>query len=118
VTPIQTFGRTATRATEQAGVEIDGGDFVVLLYASANRDDAAFGPTAGQFDAARGVDAAHLAFGFGEHRCLGAALARLEARVLFEELLGRVPDYEIVGEPAWVSSTLVRGMTSLPAVLH
>jgi len=118
VTPIQTFGRTATRPTALGGVEIDTGDFVVLLYASANRDEAAFGPTAGQFDAARGVDAAHLAFGFGEHRCLGAALARLEARVLYEELLARVPDYEVVGAPTWVSSTLVRGMTTLPAVLR
>ncbi len=118
VTPIQTFGRTATRRTEQAGVTIEAGDFVVLLYASANRDEAAFGSTAGQFDACRPVDAAHLAFGFGEHRCLGAALARLEARVLFEELLACAPDYEIVGEPSWVSSTLVRGMTALPAVLR
>ena len=89
----------------------------MLLYASANRDEAAFGPDAGRFDAARGVDTAHLAFGFGEHRCLGAALARLEARVVFEELLARVPDYEIVGAPTWVSSTLVRGMATLPAVL-
>lgn len=118
VTPIQSFGRTATRPTELAGVTIDADDFVVLLYASANRDAEAFGPTAGRFDAARPIDAAHLAFGFGEHRCLGAALARLEARVLFEELLARVPDYEVVGEPAWVSSTLVRGMTTLPVVLH
>jgi cytochrome P450 len=118
VTPIQTFGRTATRPTAQAGVAIAPGDFVVLLYASANRDEAAFGPTAGQFDAARPLDPAHLAFGFGEHRCLGAALARLEARVLLEELLARAPDYEIVGQPSWVSSTLVRGMTALPAVLR
>ena len=90
----------------------------MLLYASANRDERAFGPTAGRFDVRRPVDTAQLAFGFGEHRCLGAALARLEARVLLEELLARTPDYEIVGAPTWVSSTLVRGMTTLPAVLR
>ncbi len=78
VTPIQVFGRTATRATELHGQTIAEGDFVVMLYASANRDENAFGPTAGTFDVTRPVDPHHLAFGFGEHLCLGAALARLE----------------------------------------
>ena len=117
VTPIQTFGRTATRPVGLSGTEIDAGDVVVLLYASANRDDAAFGSSADRFDVTRPVDPSHLAFGFGEHRCLGAALARLETRVLLEELLARTPEYEIVGPPAWVSSTLVRGAATLPAVL-
>ena len=118
VTPIQAFGRTATRATELAGCPIPSGDFVVMLYASANRDEAAFGATAGQFDVRRGADAQHLAFGFGEHLCLGAALARMEARVLLEELLTRAPDYEVAGEPTWIASTLVRGMSALPLRLH
>lgn len=117
VTPIQAFGRTATCDTELGGQRIAEGDFVVLLYASANRDEAAFGPTAGAFDVARPVDASHLAFGFGEHLCLGAALARLEGRVFLEELLATVPNYEVVGEPSWVRSSLVRGMSRLPAVL-
>jgi cytochrome P450 len=118
VTPIQAFGRTATGSTTLGGVPIAAGDFVVLLYASANRDEDAFGPTADRFDAARPVGSAHLAFGFGEHLCLGAALARLEGRVVLEELLDRFPDYEITGEPEWVPSTLVRGMTTLPARLR
>jgi cytochrome P450 len=117
VTPIQAFGRTATRDTELAGTRVPEGGFVVMLYASANRDETVFGPTAPEFDVGRVFDNAHLAFGFGEHLCLGAALARLEARVLFEELLARHPDYEVVGAPAWVPSTLVRGMASLPVVL-
>jgi cytochrome P450 len=86
----------------------------VLLYASANRDERAFGPTAERFDVSRPVDSAHVAFGFGEHLCLGAALARLEARVLLEELLERFPNFEVAGEPRWVRSTLVRGLDRLP----
>jgi cytochrome P450 len=117
VTPIQAFGRTATRDTELAGTPIAEGDFIVMLYASANRDETVFGPTASEFDVTRPFDNAHLAFGFGEHLCLGAALARLETRVLFEELLARYPAYDVVGEPTWVPSTLVRGMATLPVVL-
>jgi cytochrome P450 len=116
VTPIQVFGRTATRATELRGQAIAEGDFVVLLYASANRDEHAYGPTAEAFDVTRPVDTQHLAFGFGEHLCVGAALARLEGRVLFEELLARFPDYEATAEPELSRSTLVRGATRMPVV--
>jgi hypothetical protein len=59
------------------------------------------------------VDASHVAFGFGEHLCLGAALARLEARVLLDELLERFGGFEVAGDPRWVPSTLVRGMDRL-----
>ena len=116
VTPIQVFGRTATRATELGGQPIAEGDFVVMLYASANRDEDAFGPTAGEFDVTRPIDAQHLAFGFGEHLCVGAALARLEGRVFLEELLARFPDYELTGEPELSRSTLVRGATRMPVL--
>src|SRR4051812_48718419 len=67
VTPIQAFGRTATRRTELREQKIGEGDFVVMLYASANRDEDAFGPSAADFDVTRSVDTQHLAFGFGEH---------------------------------------------------
>jgi len=116
VTPIQAFGRTATRATRLQGRPIAEGDFVVMLYASANRDEAAFGPSAGRFDVTRPVDTQHLAFGFGEHLCLGAALARLEGRVFLEELLARFPDYVLTEEPELSRSTLVRGATRMPVV--
>lgn len=59
----------------------------------------------------------HLAFGFGEHLCLGAALARLETRVFFEELLSRYPDYRIDGPVERTRSTLVRGINRMPMVL-
>jgi cytochrome P450 len=114
VTPIQAFGRTATRDTEIGGVAVGAGDWVVLSYASANRDESVFGPTAGRLDVRRPVPPSPVAFGFGEHLYLGASLARLEARVFLEELLARFPAWEVTGEPEWVRSTLVRGMRSLP----
>jgi cytochrome P450 len=114
VTPIQAFGRTAAETVVIGEEEIAAGDFVVMLYASANRDEHAFGPRACCFDVTRAFDTQHVAFGFGEHLCLGAALARLEARVLLEELLDACPEYDIVAPPEWIASTLVRGMSRLP----
>jgi cytochrome P450 len=117
VTPIQTFGRTVTRDTEVGGTRVRAGDWLVMLYASANRDEHAFGPTADRFDVTRAIESSHVAFGFGEHLCLGAALARLETRVLLTELLARFPRIEVAGAPAWAESTLVRGMERLPVAL-
>lgn len=117
VTPIQTFCRTVVADTTVGDVPVRAGDYLIMLYASGNRDEAAFGPSAGTFDAMRPVNPAHLAFGFGEHLCLGAALARLEARVFIEELLARSPAYAIAGEPERVPSTLVAGIHSLPVAL-
>ncbi len=117
VTPIQAFGRTAAVDVEVAGTPIPAGSFLVMLYASANRDDAVFGPDAGAFDVQRRMGAPQLAFGFGEHSCLGASLARLEARIFFEELLGRYPRFLLAGEPTYTSSTLVSGAETLPVLL-
>ena len=117
VTPIQAFGRTATVDVEIAGATVGAGEFVVMLYASANRDEAVFGPTADRFVVTRPSLPTHLAFGFGEHVCIGASLARLEARILFEELLARFPAFELSGEPTYTLSTLVRGARALPVVL-
>jgi cytochrome P450 len=117
VTPIQAFGRTATEDVELGGEQIRAGDFVIMLYASGNRDETVWGPTAARFDVHRPVSPTHVAFGFGEHLCLGAALARLEARVFFEELLARYPGYELVGPVEYVPSTLVRGAVRMPVVL-
>lgn len=117
VTPIQTMCRTVVAGTTLGGTPVRAGDYLIMMYASANRDEAAYGPTAGVFDVTRPVSPAHLAFGFGEHLCLGAALARMEARVFFEELLGRFPGYEIAGPPERVPSTLVCAIASLPVAL-
>lgn len=118
VTPIQAFARTVTADTVIGGVEVNERDYLIMLYASGNRDEAAFGPTANVFDIRRDVNPPHLAFGFGEHLCLGAALARMEARILFEEMLARHPEYVVAGEPEWVASSLVRGMHTMPLAWH
>ena len=114
VTPIQAFARTVTADTVIGGVAVKELDYLIMLYASGNRDEAAFGPSANVFDIRRDANPPHLAFGFGEHLCLGAALARMETRVLFEEMLARHPNYVVAGEPKWIASSLVRGMESMP----
>jgi cytochrome P450 len=117
VTPIQAFGRTATQPVTVNGVDIPAGDFVVMLYASGNRDEDVFGPTADTLDVTRPPSPTHVAFGFGEHNCLGAPLARSEARIAFSELLRRFPDYDVVDGPELTNSTLVRGASSMKVVL-
>src|SRR5262245_33412319 len=95
VSPVMHFRRTATRDTELRSQAIAKGDKVVTFYPSANRDEDIF-PKAHQFDIRRTPNE-HLAFGIGEHFCLGANLARLEIRVIFEELLARLPDIRLAG---------------------
>jgi cytochrome P450 len=116
VTPIMLFARTATCDAEVGGRAINDGDYLVMYYVSANRDQEVFGPTADTFDVTRDPNP-HLAFGFGEHFCLGAGLARLEARVVLEELLTRFPSYAITGKADRMPSTLLRGIAKLPGVL-
>jgi cytochrome P450 len=118
VSPIQHFARRVQRDTELAGRRLRAGEYVVLFYGSANRDEAVFGPDAERFDVTRANAGRHLAFGFGEHLCLGASLARLEARVMFEELIARGPGFALAGEPRKLPSTLVNGVAELPVVLE
>ena len=117
VTPVHAFCRTATEDAVVAGTAIAKGDYVCMLYASANRDERVFGDDASSFDVRRPVNPVHLAFGFGEHVCLGAGLARLESRIFLEELLARFPAYAVTGSPERVVSTTVAGIRSLPVAL-
>lgn len=117
VTPIQAFCRTTTEPVELAGRAIPEDAYLVMLYASGNRDEAVFGPTADRFDVTRATTPPHLAFGFGEHLCLGASLARLEARIVLEQVLRRFPAYEVLAEPTFVPSTLTRSIGSVPVRL-
>jgi cytochrome P450 len=117
VTPVHAFCRTATADTVLSGVRVHEGDYVCMLYASANRDERVFGEDADRFDVRRATVPMHLAFGFGEHVCLGASLARLEARIFVEELLTRYPGYAVTGSVERVLSTTVAGIRSLPMVL-
>lgn len=116
-TPVISFLRTATRPTELGGVAIAAGEPVLMLYASANRDEAVFGPTADQFRIDRTPNP-HVAFGFGPHFCLGAALARLEGRALLEELLARFTTIEPAGDVVRTESSVIAGIRSLPLVLR
>ena len=113
VTPIQNMNRTALRDAPLGGQTIRAGDKVLLLYPSANRDEAVFAEPF-RFDVTRDPNP-HLAFGFGAHFCLGASLARLELRVLFEELLPRLPDLRLVSDapPPAVPSNFIRGLRRL-----
>jgi cytochrome P450 len=111
--PIQFLYRQATQDVEIAGVRIPAGSLVMPLLGSANRDERQF-EDAERFDISRNAQG-HLAFGLGIHFCLGASLARLEARVALEELLARFGRFERA-EPhvEYVDSFLVRGPTRLP----
>jgi cholest-4-en-3-one 26-monooxygenase len=113
VSPIKNMARTATEDVELGGRVIPAGEKLLLLYPSANRDEAVFDdPFA--FDIRRTPND-HVAFGFGTHFCLGANLARLELRVLFEELLQALPDLELVdtAEPPHRPANFVSGYESL-----
>jgi cytochrome P450 len=114
-TPVVAFMRTTTRATELGGVDLPEGAPVLMLYASANRDESVFGPTADQFDAARDPNP-HVAFGFGPHFCIGAVLARLEGRILLEELLARFGSVERVGPVVRTPSPVIAGVRSATLV--
>jgi cytochrome P450 len=98
VSPVRNFVRCATADVELRGRKIREGDYLALFYGSANRDEEVFGDDADAFDVARESARRHVAFGFGEHLCMGASLARLEGRVMFEELLARWPHFELAGQ--------------------
>ena len=112
VTPVKAFMRTATEDTSVRGVPIAAGDSVLLSYVSGNRDEDVFdGPF--RFDVARDPNK-HLAFGYGVHFCLGAALARLEVSSFFAELLPRLASVELAGDPQNIATTFVGGLKHLP----
>jgi cytochrome P450 len=116
-TPVVSFMRTTTRPTRLGERSLGEGEPVLMLYASANRDESVFGPTANRFDAARDPNP-HVAFGFGPHFCIGAVLARLEGRVLLEELLSRFASVAVDGEVVRTSSPVIAGIRSAQMVFE
>jgi cytochrome P450 len=116
-TPVISFMRTATRATVVRGQAIAEGDPLLLVYASANRDESVFGPDAGRFRIDRHPNP-HLSFGFGPHFCLGAALARIEARIVLGELLDRFASVEVAGEVTRTASPVIAGVRQAPLVFR
>lgn len=110
-TPLPMFERWVLDDIEVAGTTVPRGQEVALLYASANRDPAAF-PDAEALDLGR-PSKAHLAFGAGIHYCLGAPLARLELQTSFASILRRMPGLELLEEPVWKPTFILRGLTAL-----
>jgi cytochrome P450 len=114
-TPVISFMRTATSPTAIRGQKIAEGDPVLLVYASANRDEEVFGLDAGEVHVDRHPNP-HVAFGFGPHFCLGAALARLEARVVLHELLDRFASVALAGDVERTPSPVIAGVRHAPLV--
>jgi len=114
-TPVVAFMRTTTRPVDLGGRSLGAGEPVLMLYASANRDEAVFGPSASTFDPGRDPNP-HVAFGFGAHFCIGAVLARVEGRILLEELLARFGSVESAGPAVRTASPVIAGVKSAPVV--
>ncbi len=107
--------RTVGNATELMGQQLRGGQKCMLLYESANRDEAKFADPY-RFDVEREPNE-HVAFGFGAHFCLGQALARLELRIMFEQLLTRLADLELTVDPSDLPrrpANFISGLESMP----
>ncbi|MBM3659809.1 MAG: cytochrome P450 [Actinobacteria bacterium] len=113
VTPIKNMSRTVTREVTLHGETLREGDQLILLYPAANRDPRVFEHPE-TFDVQRNPNP-HLAFGFGPHFCMGASLARMELRVMFGELLRRLPDLHLAGDPLpRRASNFISGPEAMP----
>ena len=113
VSPVKHFARTCQETFTVGDVTFQPGDLLYLSYASANRDETVFAD-AMRLDVRRENASAHVAFGFGQHFCLGAHLARMEIRALFKQLIGRLDHIELAGEPTWIKAYFVQGPKSIP----
>jgi cytochrome P450 len=112
---VQALARTTTEPVTLHGVEIPEGVKVMMLYGSANRDEREFGPTVDRLDVTREIPR-HLGFATGVHFCIGSHLAKLQARVAFEELLGAHPSIGVdLASAQRINSPFSRGWERLPA---
>jgi cytochrome P450 len=116
-TPLAYMRRTANRDTQLRDKQIKAGDKVIMWYASGNRDEEVI-ERANDFWIDRPKARQHLSFGFGIHRCMGNRLAEMQLRILWEELMHRFHQVEVVGEPERIYSSFVKGYSKLPVVLH
>jgi cholest-4-en-3-one 26-monooxygenase len=112
VSPVLYFRRTVTAPVEIRGVQLQENDKVAVYYISANRDEDIF-ENPDVFDVGRSPND-HVAFGVGQHSCLGLSLARLEIKVIFEELLQRIPDMELTGDVRRLRSNFINGIKEMP----
>lgn len=114
--PLRAFSRLVVTDTTVAGTAIRRGHRVVVLYASANRDERAW-EDPDTFDIRRDATR-HLGFGHGTHGCAGQGLARLESQAILDALADRVTRIELTGPPVWGRNNIIRGLASLPLTLH
>ncbi|MDB5519883.1 MAG: cytochrome [Tardiphaga sp.] len=112
-TPLAHMRRTALADTELGGKSIKKGDKVVMWYVSGNRDEDVI-EQANDFVIDRARPRTHLSFGFGIHRCVGIRLAELQLKIVWEEIMKRFDNIEVVGEPKRVYSSFVKGYETLP----
>ncbi len=112
-TPLTHMRRTALADSELAGKTIKKGDRVVMWYVSGNRDEEMF-DNGDAFDIERKNARNHISFGFGIHRCLGLRLAELQLRIVWEEILKRFDNIEVVDEPKRIYSNFIKGYETLP----
>ena len=113
VSPVRHFMRTARQDHEIGGVQVQAGDLLYLSYLAANRDPRVF-EDPHQFNPARANADRHIAFGFGAHFCLGAQLARMELRAMYNVLVPRLESVALAGPPKSMKTTFVGGTKSLP----
>jgi cholest-4-en-3-one 26-monooxygenase len=111
--PVMMFRRTAMEDTEIRGQRIAKGDKIYLSYPSANRDESVFGESSMRFDITR-KDNHHIAFGIGEHYCLGANLARMQLRCILREIATRLRDMRPAGRPEFQRSNFIAGIKRMP----
>lgn len=116
-TPLAYMRRTAIQDTDLGGKAIKVGDKVIMWYASGNLDEEVI-DRPGQFLIDRANARHHLSFGFGLHRCMGNRLAEMQLRIVWEEIMKRFHQVEVVGEPERIYSSFVKGYSKLPVVLH
>lgn len=116
-TPLAYMRRTAIQDTDLGGKAIKTGDKVIMWYASGNLDEEVI-DRPGEFLIDRANARHHLSFGFGLHRCMGNRLAEMQLRIVWEEIMKRFHQVEVVGEPERIYSSFVKGYSKLPVVLH
>ncbi|TDI61814.1 MAG: cytochrome P450 [Alphaproteobacteria bacterium] len=115
--PIAHMCRTAMEDTEIRGKQIKKGDKIVMWYTSGNRDDEII-PNANEFMIDRPKFPRHLSFGKGLHHCLGKRLGEMQLKTIWEEIIKRFSRIEVVGEPTYLRSSFINGITDLPVIVH
>ena len=115
--PVAHMCRTAVKPVELGGKQIQPGDKVVMWYISGNRD-ASMITTPDQFIIDRPNPRQHLSFGYGIHRCVGNRLGEMQLNILWQEIMQRFDRIEVTGDPSYLRSNFIHGITDLPVTIR